>query len=86
MIVYELHVQDYTARIQSLDPAKRGQPFTVDNLDDWSQGDWKILARSWFGGDADFGDVDNWEATCPAAGASIEIKARSLAVLVSDND
>ena len=41
------------------------QHVTVDNLGEWSQGDWKILARSWFGDDFDFGDVTNWEGTCP---------------------
>jgi hypothetical protein len=25
------------------------EPFTVTNLSDWSRGNWKVLARSWFG-------------------------------------
>ncbi len=62
------------------------QALTVNNLGDWSQGDWKILARSWFGDEFDFGDLDRWEATCPDAGGSIEVKGRSLAVLISSND
>jgi pullulanase/glycogen debranching enzyme len=62
------------------------QAFNVGNLGDWSQGDWKILARSWFGDNLDFGDVENWKATCPDAGASIDVKGRSMAVLISDND
>ena len=60
-------------------------PFTVDNLRDWSQGNWKILARSWYGSGFDFGDVNNWRNTCPDAGSSIEIKGRSMAILISDN-
>ncbi|MCH5376080.1 MAG: hypothetical protein JJ992_19085, partial [Planctomycetes bacterium] len=40
-------------------------PFTVNNLGDWSQGDWKILARSWFGDDFDFAALDNWTGQCP---------------------
>ena len=59
---------------------------TVGNLGDWSQGDWKILARSWFGDDFDFGDVEAWMETSPDAGASVNVKARSMAVLISDND
>ncbi|MBV8223681.1 MAG: hypothetical protein JO232_00655 [Verrucomicrobia bacterium] len=60
-------------------------PFTVNNLRDWSQGNWKILARSWFGSGSDFGDLNNWQATCPDAGSSIEIKGRSMAILISEN-
>jgi len=62
------------------------QPFTVTNLADWSQGDWKILARSWFGLDQDFSSLDNWQATSPDAGPAIEVKSRSLVILISDND
>ena len=60
-------------------------PLKVNNLGDWSQGDWKILARSWFGNDFDFADVDDWQQA-EDAGAAIEDKGRSLAILVSDND
>lgn len=60
--------------------------FNVSNLGDWSNGDWKILARSWFGDDSDFCNVDNWEANCGDAGSSINIKGRSMAILISDND
>ena len=89
---------DYSQRAHSGQKRKSGEPDlmviynegdraqTVGNLGDWSQGDWNILARSWFGDDADVGDIDHWEANCPDAGGSVEIKARSLAVLVSDND
>jgi glycogen operon protein len=59
---------------------------TVTNLGDWSQGNWKILARSWFGDEADFCDVDNWEGTCEDVGTSINVKGRSMAILISDND
>jgi glycogen operon protein len=63
------------------------EPFTVSNLGDWSQGDWRAVARSWFGGDAHLCDLDDWQASCPEAeNGGIEMKGRSLAVLVSDND
>jgi glycogen operon protein len=61
-------------------------PFTVNNLNDWSQGDWKILARSWFGDNLDFGDLDAWPTQAPNAGLSLELQGRSLAILISDND
>ncbi len=61
-------------------------PFTVNNLADWSQGDWKVLARSWFGDDHDFDEIDRWESQAKDAGPSVEIKGRSLAILISDND
>jgi hypothetical protein len=60
-------------------------PFNVDNLRDWSKGNWKILARSWYGDGFDFSDIDNWENACPDAGSSIEIKGWSMAILISDN-
>jgi len=62
------------------------QQLTVGNLADWSNGDWKVLARSWFGDDHDFADLGNWQATAPDAGSAIDVKGRSLAVLISDND
>ena len=61
-------------------------PFFITNLADWSQGDWQVLARSWFGADFDFADLNTWSTTAPAAGASLDIKGRSMAVLISDND
>jgi glycogen operon protein len=61
-------------------------PFTVNNLADWSQGDWKVLARSWFGDDADFAGLDQWESNAPDAGRTLEVKGRSMAILISDND
>jgi glycogen operon protein len=61
-------------------------PFTVTNLADWSQGDWKILARSWFADEFDFCSVDDWLTECPNANGALEIKGRSLAILISDND
>jgi glycogen operon protein len=60
--------------------------FNVSNLGDWSNGDWKILARSWFGDDSDFCNVDNWEASCEDAGSALNVKGRSMAILISDND
>ncbi|WP_428262617.1 alpha-amylase family glycosyl hydrolase [Haliangium sp.] len=62
------------------------EPFTVSNLGDWSRGDWRILARSWFGDDADTCPLQAWESECPTAGAAIEVKGRSMAILISDND
>ena len=60
---------------------------TVTNLRDWSQGDWKILARSWYGDEFDFCDLESWETgCCETAGSSITVKSRSMAVLISDND
>lgn len=65
---------------------ERDVPLTIGKLRDWSRGDWKVLARSWFGDDADFGDVEKWQTALPDAGNSLEIKGRSLAILLSDND
>jgi hypothetical protein len=62
------------------------QPFSLGNLGDWSRGDWKVLARSWFGQEAHLCGPADWEAACPDAGSALEIKGRSMAVLVSDND
>jgi isoamylase len=62
------------------------EPFTVTNLDDWSHGDWRVLARSWFGAGSDSCNPTRWQTACPAAGTRIEVKGRSMAVLVSDND
>jgi hypothetical protein len=61
-------------------------PFRVTNLRDWSHGDWKVLARSWFGDGADFCGPIGWETKCPDAGNEIEVKGRSMAILVSGND
>jgi isoamylase len=61
-------------------------PFTLTNLGDWSRGNWKVLARSWFGDEADLCGPADWEMSCPDAGSSIEVKGRSMAILVSDND
>ncbi len=62
------------------------EPFDVTNLGQWSKGDWKVLARSWFADDHDFCDPARWEATCPDAHNHIQVKGRSMAILVSDND
>ena len=59
--------------------------FSANNLKDWSQGDWKILARSWFGDEFDFGSLEDLDRL-PDAGSSIEVKGRSMALLISDND
>lgn len=61
------------------------EEFTVNNLADWSQGDWNVLARSWFGDEFDFARLDQWRQA-PAARGSITIKGRSMAILISDND
>jgi isoamylase len=61
-------------------------PFTINNLRDWSQGDWKVLARSWFGDDQDLCGLADWETSRPDAGGKIEVKGRSMVILISDND
>jgi isoamylase len=61
-------------------------PFRVTNLKDWSRGDWKVLGRSWFGDGADFCGPADWQTKCPDAGNEIEVKGRSMAILVSGND
>ena len=61
-------------------------PFTITNLGEWSGGDWKVLARSWADNAHDFADIDRWKVCAEAAGPSIEVKGRSMAVLISDND
>lgn len=58
----------------------------VENLGDWSQGNWKILARSWFGDDSDVCNLDQWETQCESAGSEINVKGRSMAILISDNN
>ena len=58
---------------------------TVNNVGNWSQGNWKILARSWYGAGSDFGKLDHWESN-PDAGKAVTVKARSLAILISDNN
>jgi isoamylase len=52
---------------------------------DWSNGDWKLLARSWMEKGQDFCDVKKWQLR-EAVGNSITLKGRSMAVLISDND
>ncbi len=59
------------------------EALAVDNLADWSRGDWRVIARSDL--HADTCPVDAWQ-TCPAAGDRIEIAGRSMAVLASTND
>jgi glycogen operon protein len=62
------------------------EAFTVDNLGDWSRGNWKVLARSWFGDAHDTCGLDTWQVSCPDAAGRLEVKGRSMAVLISDND
>jgi Phage integrase family len=62
------------------------EAFNVDNRGDWSQGNWKVLARSWFGDAHDTCDLDTWQVSCPDAGGQLEVKGRSMAVLISNND
>jgi glycogen operon protein len=60
------------------------EPFAVDNLANWSKGNWKVLARSWV---KDQGCTPaDWQAKCPDAGGRIEVNGRSMAILVSDNN
>ena len=60
--------------------------FSVTNAGDWSKGDWKNLARSWFGDAFDFPAVGNWAAACPDVAGPVEVKGPSMAILISDND
>ena len=62
------------------------EPMRLTNLKDWSHGDWKVLARSWLGDEEDTCDLASWLAACPDAGAELEVKGRSMAVLASGND
>ena len=62
------------------------EPLAVTNLNDWSHGDWKVLVRSWFGAGDDSCELSAWQTACPDVTDRIEIKGRSMAVLVSDND
>lgn len=62
------------------------QPVTIGNLADWSSGDWKVLARSWFGDAHDTAALDTWQTTAPDAGSAIDVNGRSMAILISDND
>ena len=45
-----------------------------------------MLVRSWFGAGDDSGELSAWQTACPGVTDRIEIKGRSMAVLVSDND
>jgi len=60
--------------------------FAVENLAEWSRGNWKILARSWLPDHADGCSPAVWQTQCPDAGHRIEVKGRSMAILVSNND
>lgn len=62
------------------------QPFTLNNLAAWSQGDWKVLARSWYGDAYDFPTIAQWQTQCEDAQGSTTVKGRSMAILISDND
>jgi glycogen operon protein len=61
-------------------------PFTVTNLNEWSQGDWRVLARSWMDDSGDFCTIEQWETACAQAGTTLTIEGRSMAILLSDND
>lgn len=62
------------------------EPFTVTNLGAWSRGDWRIVARSWLGDDADFCNLASWRSACPDPGGSIRVEGRSMTILLSDDD
>jgi pullulanase/glycogen debranching enzyme len=62
------------------------EPFSVSNLADWSKGNWKVLARSWLGDGEDSCSLRDWQAKCPDAGSRLEVKGRSMAILISDNN
>ena len=59
---------------------------TFSGLQGWSQGNWKILARSWYGGGDDFASLDNWQSNPAVGGDSLVVKGRSMAILISDNN
>jgi isoamylase len=65
---------------------ERWEPFAVDNIADWSKGNWKILARSWFKDQGEGCTLAAWDTKCPDAGNRIEVKGRSMAILLSDNN
>jgi glycogen operon protein len=69
MVIYNEHWQD----------------FTLNNMKDWSNGDWKLLARSWMANGQDFCDVKQWQI-CEAVEDTITLRGRSMVVLISDND
>jgi isoamylase len=62
------------------------EPFAVENLANWSRGNWKVLARSWVGDPTDLCGPVDWETSCPDAGSRIEVKGRSMAILISNNN
>jgi len=62
------------------------ETFAVENLANWSKGNWKVLARSWLGDQSDRCGPADWQTNCPDAGGRIEVKGRSMAVLISNND
>jgi glycogen operon protein len=69
MVIYNEHRED----------------FTLNNLKEWSQGDWKVLARSWMEDGRNFCDVKRWQSCEPMEG-SLTVQGRSIAILISDND
>ena len=62
------------------------QPVRLDNLQVWSGGDWRILARSWLDDESDVCALESWNTSCPKAGPGIEVAGRAMAILISDND
>ena len=60
------------------------EDFTVNNLKNWSKGNWKILARSWQKED-DFSSLQKWENQ-QDLGDDFTVKGRSMAILISDNN
>jgi len=58
---------------------------TISNINQYSQGNWKILARSWYGKGNDFGSLSNWSNN-ETANSSFFVKGRSMAILISDNN
>jgi glycogen operon protein len=62
------------------------QDMSVENLDQWSGGDWKILARSWVNAESHLCSIEDWATQCPAATNAIRVQGRSMAILISDND
>jgi hypothetical protein len=45
----------------------------------------EATGRSWFGDEADLWGPVDWES-CPDACGAVEVKGRSMAILISDND
>jgi len=60
--------------------------WSVTNLGDWSNGDWRLLASSWETDGRDFCPLSTWQHDCPTVGQSLMLPGRAMAILISTND